>query len=1300
MIVLDAVMTLLGCETSFAEAKKQLGEPKFLEWLYEYDKDHIPDKLLKKITDYVRLPDFDPEEIGTVSIAAKSLAKWVIAIEKYGQLFKVIAPKRAKLDSIMASLKEKEDILQRQQREYYELQKKVQDIQDEYEERARLKEELNKQTTDLKESLERASLLLEGLVEEKFRWEESLRVMDERYKLLPGDCLLGTGFLTYLGPFMSHHREALFEIWLEALREALVIPYTPDFSPSTFLSTPSIIREWSINSLPQDNFSTENGIIITQSDKWPLVIDPQGQALNWIKHMEAPNNVQVIDYGIDNFLKSLESAIEQGLPVILQHVTEETERLLTPLLDKAVVTIYNSPHIQLGDKTVPYNSNFRLIMLSNDVNPHYPAELFAKTVVVNFAIKEEGLEAQLLAIVVRKEKPELEINKDTLIVKTAEGRNMLKNLELELLRQLNESEGSLLKNRKLINTLQTSKKISKIVNDQLRDSLTAQNEIDLVREEYRPSAVRASILFFVLNSLSHVDPMYQYSLAAYIKLFENSVHLSKKSHELDQRIDNINDYHTYAVYRDTCQGLFARHKLLFAFLTTLKILTASDSLITTEVDFLLHGGVVMNRKEQPENPCPGWISSEAWDNLTELAKMPSFFGLLQSIENMQRDWNTWYLSTEPEGEEMVAPWNTLLDSFQTMLIIRCLRKDRMLIVITNYVRSVMGDRYVEPPFLDLKEVVTLSCNTTPLLFILSPGVDPIEALKQVARDFKMEDSFSYLSLGQGQIPSATKLIREAQSKGKWVYLGNCHLSLSWMPKLDKMIESFPDSSPHTQFRLWLSSSPHTEFPASILRNSLKLTTEPPKGIKANMKRLYHKLQPEVFYRCISQEKYKKLLYSLCYLHSILIERKKFQALGWNQPYSFNDSDFDVSEIILATYLEEYRDPTPWHSLQYLLAEIIYGGHVTDNWDRRLLSTYTTELMSEKTISVWQYKLSSLPDYYVPDDGPLEFYRDSIEALPNVDHPAAFGHHPNADITSLIREVQEFFDSLVGLESDTMSMKDVSNEEQVIQLAVSIIGRLPEPMDYQATEKNLGRDKTPIDIVLLHEIQRYNSLLKTIRTSLEDLDKALNGRIIMYPKLEILFHCLLEGSVPRSWLFTYYQARYLGSWVNELVDRINYFNSWASTVKAPSVFWLSAFTFPISFLTAVKQITSRAEKLAIDMLEWEFTPMQEEEEVLSTPEDGVYITGLYLESAGWNRTGSCLCEPLPLQLIYKMPVIHFKPVLKRPKGSKKGRNLYSCPTYGTSLRQLFILPILLESGDSGPQHWIKRGTALLLSTAEE
>ena len=89
------------------------------------------------------------------------------------------------------------------------------------------------------------------------------------------------------------------------------------------------------------------------------------------------------------------------------------------------------------------------------------------------------------------------------------------------------------------------------------------------------------------------------------------------------------------------------------------------------------------------------------------------------------------------------------------------------------------------------------------------------------------------------------------------------------------------------------------------------------GLKANMKRLYQLITEQQFSRCHKQEKYKKLLFSLCFFHSVLLERRKFLMLGWNIQYGFNDSDFEVSENLLSIYLDEYEE-TPWDALKYLV----------------------------------------------------------------------------------------------------------------------------------------------------------------------------------------------------------------------------------------------------------------------------------------------------------------------------------------------------------------------------------------------
>lgn len=153
---------------------------------------------------------------------------------------------------------------------------------------------------------------------------------------------------------------------------------------------------------------------------------------------------------------------------------------------------------------------------------------------------------------------------------------------------------------------------------------------------------------------------------------------------------------------------------------------------------------------------------------------------------------------------------------------------------------------------------------------------------------------------------------------------------------------------------------------------------------------------------------------------------------------------------------------------------------------------------------------------------------------------------------------------------------------------------------------------------------------------------------------------------------------------------------------PKVFWLSGFTYPTGFLTAVLQTTARRNGIPIDTLSFEFNIISAAEaDIPGPPKEGVYIRGLFLEGAGWDFDNSCLCEPNPMELIVPMPIVHFKPVEARKKAPK---GVYSCPLYmypvrtGTRERPSFMINTELKCGTSEPDHWVMRGTALLLSLA--
>ena len=159
-----------------------------------------------------------------------------------------------------------------------------------------------------------------------------------------------------------------------------------------------------------------------------------------------------------------------------------------------------------------------------------------------------------------------------------------------------------------------------------------------------------------------------------------------------------------------------------------------------------------------------------------------------------------------------------------------------------------------------------------------------------------------ISLGRGQGPKAEKLIEAGAQSGGWVLLMNCHLATSFMPRLEYIVENL-DETNHRDFRLWLTSMPSPSFPVSTLQNSVKMTLEPPSGLKQNCLSTYEAMDPKDFEDCSKPDVYKRLLWGFCFFHAIVQDRRKFGPIGWNKAYDFTKEDLDVCRRQLKFFVE-------------------------------------------------------------------------------------------------------------------------------------------------------------------------------------------------------------------------------------------------------------------------------------------------------------------------------------------------------------------------------------------------------------
>uniref|UniRef100_A0A6I8NU96 Dynein axonemal heavy chain 6 n=1 Tax=Ornithorhynchus anatinus TaxID=9258 RepID=A0A6I8NU96_ORNAN len=1341
MTVMEAISILLNAKPDWTTAKQLLGDSNFLKRLLEYDKENIKPQILSKLQKYINNPDFVPDKVEKVSKACKSMCMWVRAMDLYSRVVKEVEPKRQKLNAAQAELDITMATLRDKQTKLKQVEEKIRALQDQYDRGVAEKEHLAKTMALTQARLIRAGKLTAALGDEQVRWHESIQNYEDEIANITGNVFIAAACVAYYGAFTAQYRQLLIDCWIKQCQN-LEIPINPDFSVINILGDPYEIRQWNTDGLPRDTVSTENGILVTRGRRWPLMIDPQDQANRWIRMKETQNGLKIIKLTDSGFLRTLENAIRLGLPVLLEELKESLDPALEPVLLKQTFVSGGRTLIRLGDSDIDYDRNFKFYMTTKMPNPHYLPEVCIKVTIINFTVTRSGLEDQLLSDVVRLEKPDLEEQRIQLIVRINTDKNQLKSIEDKILKMLFTTEGNILDNEELINTLQESKITSGAIKSRLQEAEATEQMINTAREKYRPVATQGSVMYFVIASLSDIDPMYQYSLKYFKQLFNTTIETSEKNSDLQQRLGILLDQTLLTAYVNVSRGLFEQHKLIYSFMLCVEIMRQKEELTEKEWNFFLRGAAGLD-KERPPKPEVPWLANALWFSCCDLEEtLPCFQGISQALVlapiSIKLGSFETYINPEdwedyPRGSEdnvKIDDWNIKLSIFQKLILVKCFKEEKVVFALTDFVIENLGKQFVENPPVDLGTLYQDMSSSTPLVFILSTGSDPMGAFLRFAKESGYSERVQSISLGQGQGPIAEKMIKDALKTGNWVFLQNCHLAVSWMVSMEELIKSFtePKVTIKDSFRLFLSSMPSVTFPVTVLQNSVKVTNEPPKGLRANIRRAFTEMTTTFFEENILGKKWRKVIFGICFFHAIIQERKKFGPLGWNICYEFNDSDRECALLNLNLYCQEGQ--IPWDALIYITGEITYGGRVTDTWDQRCLRTVLKKFFSPETLEDG-YKYSESGIYFSPVADTIQEFKDYIENLPLIDDPEIFGMHENANLVFQHKETSTLINTILDVQPrSTSSGGGKSNDEIVQELVGSVLSKVPAKLEMEGASETLfvkdevGRLNS-LTTVLGQEVDRFNSLLKLIRISLETLARAIAGFVVMSEEMEKVYNSFLNNQVPVLWSEAAYPSlKPLGSWVKDLVLRTAFIDAWLKRGQ-PKSFWISGFFFPQGFLTGTLQNHARKYNLPIDELNFHYTvlPTYRDQAVvtlatkasqlgqellidaqLPSPEDGVLVHGMFMDACRWDDKDMILEDALPGQMNPMLPVVHFEP----QQNYEPDPELYQSPLYKTGSRAgtlsttghstNFVVTVLLPSKKSN-DYWIAKGSALLCQLNE-
>ena len=1129
-----------------------LADTRFLQTIIQFskvEKDFINDETVELMAPYLQLEGFNPLAARNASKAAEGLCTWCKAMIDYNEASKIVKPKLEALRLAEARLQDAERDLFKAEMRLKACQDVLAGLQQDFDRQLAAKRAIEENAKNTRKRMEQATSLISGLAGERTRWNSDREEFANIKMQLIGDVALACAFVAYCGPFNQDFREYLIHHKLTSDLRERKIPFSNQIDLTDFLADIGTIGDWNLAGLPTDPLSIQNGILVTRSTRFPLLIDPQGQALNWICNYEEHRMAHFGTTTLSNprFREQVEFCMAEGKVLIIAGVEQEIDPMLIPVLEKQIITKGKSKYISMAGKVCDYSDEFMMYLVTRLPNPHFTPEEQSRCTIVDFTVTQKGLEEQLLGRVIQKEQRSLEESLKNVLEDVNGNTKALLKLDQMLLERLSENTGNLLDDEELINVLADTKSKSTDVKEKLLSAAEMRKNINEKREQYRPVATRGSVLYFSIVDMSKVNCMYQTSLDQFQQLFDKAMEIAEKANLASKRVNNIIDSMTYVTYRYINRGLYERDKTSFKLIVTFKILMTAGKLEARHINLFLRAGNALDINSVRAKPF-NWMSNEAWLNILQLSMAnPMFKSLPDDIQGNEAAFIPWYNENEPERfpvpviESRFSVDEEVMTNFNRMLVVRCMREDRTLLAVNDFIRKTegidlsnnrlptMGPKYVEPVTDTVDSVYREMDAGTPVIYLLSAGADPTDSIETLAR--RKRKDIECVSMGEGQDIVAMRAINTATSIGSWVMLQNCHLGLEFIDSLEEMLLKLrlPESGCSPDFRLFLTTEPHPKFSIGLMHMATKVTNEPPKGLKAGLQRSYTVIVDQDRLERIESVTWRTLLFALCFTHSVVQERRKFGPLGFSVPYEFNDGDLNATIMFLEKHLE--FSTLSFSTLQYMTAEVQYGGRITDDLDRRLFSAYTEAWLSPQTLTNSfsfnpDHPINKVPDnfkYYIPNFLELDDFMSYIQKFPEIDSPEILGLHPNADLTFRFKEVNQLLDTIVETlpKQSGGSSGGKTREEIVYSKAQELLDSAPTDFheeEYEERISAMGGFAVPLNIFLFQEVQRLQGAIDRVKMTLNIVMQAIRGEVVVTAETMDAINAVYDARVPRSWLY--------------------------------------------------------------------------------------------------------------------------------------------------------------------------------------
>ncbi|XP_055310948.1 dynein heavy chain, cytoplasmic isoform X4 [Sitodiplosis mosellana] len=1332
-LALESICLLLGENASdWKSIRAVIMRENFINSIVTFSTEDITDDVRDKMkTRYLSNPEYNFEKVNRASMACGPMVKWAIAQIEYADMLKRVEPLRDELQSLedQAALNMKN--AQDTKELIAQLEQSIAAYKEEYAQLISQAQAIKTDLENVQAKVDRSIALLKSLNIERERWEATSETFRSQMSTIVGDVLLSAAFIAYGGYFDQHYRSSLFSTWCQHL-QAAHIQYRPDIARTEYLSNPDERLRWQANALPTDDLCTENAIMLKRFNRYPLIIDPSGQATEFILNEYAGKKITKTSFLDDSFRKNLESALRFGNPLLVQDV-ENYDPILNPVLNRELRRTGGRVLITLGDQDIDLSPSFSIFLSTRDPTVEFDPSICSRVTFVNFTVTRSSLQSQCLNQVLKAERPDIDEKRSDLLKLQGEFHLRLRQLEKQLLQALNDAKGKILDDDSVITTLETLKKEAADIGQKVEETDKVIAEIETVSHQYLPLSTACSNIYFTMDSLNQIHFLYQYSLRMFLDIFSTVLSrdnpaLSGKT-DYGQRLKIITTDLFSVVYDRIARGMLHADRLSFAILLCrIHLKGTSEQNLDAEFNFFLRSreGIVSNQQHIDG------FTYEQVDGANRLAiRLPIFKKIIEKIKSMP-EFLAWLNQSSPE-QNVPQLWDEskalspITAAMHQLLLIQAFRPDRVIAAGQLFVSTVLGEEFMP---LAEKELDFAACvekqltSNTPALLCSVPGFDASGRVDDLAAELNKQISAIAIGSAEG-FHQAERVINQACKSGKWVLLKNVHLAPQWLIQLEKKLHSL---QPHAAFRLFLTMEISPRVPVNLLRAGRIFVYEPPPGIRANLLRTFSTVPIARMMKPPSER--ARLYFLLAWFHAIIQERLRYVPLGWAKKYEFNESDLRVAIDTLDTWIDQTAmnranlppEKIPWDAIVTLLSQSIYGGKIDNDFDQRLLASFLSKLFtahSFETDFALVGNVDGQRNITMPDGTRRDHFMKWIENLSDRQTPSWLGLPNNAekvlltthgtDLVSKLLKMQQLEDddelaynpdegvvdaSLQNIQEDGRPswMKTLHNS------ASAWLDLLPKSLP--TLKRTVENIKDPLYRYFEREVTSGAKLLITVISDMQDVVLICQGEKKQTNHHRTMLSELVKGIIPSGWRkYTVPAGCTVIQWVTDFSNRIKQLQKVSELVSQAGAkelqgfpVWLGGLLNPEAYITATRQCVAQANSWSLEELALDVT-ITEGGSGGNQKDSCFGVTGLKLQGATCKTNqlllNTAIMTDLPLTLLKWVKV-----------GSSEHRTgKLNLPVYLNSTRAelLFTVDLAVASGQS-PHSFYERGVAVLTSTA--